>query len=182
MRAGGARVGIDELLRAHRALAAVDPADRSAAYFALRATLCSRRDDFAAFDAAFAELFAPPEPEGVEPPEVLDDVASLVLPRVAVPGREVGLPVDADIDVVPAAWSEVELLHDKDFADYTDAERRLARRLIRRIAGTAPTRPSRRTRPSPPPRCAAARRSPGPAPHDPLVAAHRRRPVRAPLA
>ena len=149
MRAGGARVGIDELLRAHRALAAVDPADRSAAYFALRATLCSRRDDFAPFDAAFAELFAPPEPEGAEPPEVLDDVASLVLPRVAVPGREVGLPVDADIDVVPAAWSEVELLHDKDFADYTDAERRLARRLIRRIAGTAPTRPSRRTRPSP---------------------------------
>ena len=90
MRAGGARVGIDELLRAHRALAAVDPADRSAAYFALRATLCSRRDDFAAFDAAFAELFAPPEPERAEPPEVLDDVASLVLPRVAVPGREVG--------------------------------------------------------------------------------------------
>jgi len=148
MRAGGARVGIDELLRAHRALAAVDPADRSAAYFALRATLCSRRDDFAAFDAAFAELFAPPEPVGAEPPEALDDVASLVLPRVAVPGREVGLPVDADIDVVPAAWSEVELLRDKDFADYTDAERRLARRLIRRIAGTAPTRPSRRTRPS----------------------------------
>ena len=60
MRAGGARVGIDELLGAHRALAAVDPADRSAAYFALRATLCSRRDDLAAFDAAFAELFAPP--------------------------------------------------------------------------------------------------------------------------
>ena len=96
MRAGGARVGIDELLRAHRALAAVDPADRSAAYFALRATLCSRRDDLAVFDAAFAELFAPPEPEGVEPPAALDDVASLVLPRVAVPGTDVGLPVDAD--------------------------------------------------------------------------------------
>ena len=52
MRAAGARVGVDELLGAHRALAAVDPADRSAAYFALRATLCSRHDDFAAFDAA----------------------------------------------------------------------------------------------------------------------------------
>ena len=29
---------------------------------------------------------------------------------------------------MPAAWSDVELLHEKDFADYTDAERRLARR------------------------------------------------------
>jgi uncharacterized protein with von Willebrand factor type A (vWA) domain len=147
MRAGGARVGVDELLGAHRALAAVDPADRGAAYFALRATLCSRRDDFAVFDAAFAELFAPPGPERTDPPSALDDVASLVLPRMAVPGTEIE-PVDADVDVVPAAWSEAELMHDKDFADYTDAERRAARRLIRRIAGTAPMRPSRRTRPA----------------------------------
>ena len=148
MRAAGARVGIDELLGAHRALAAVDPADRSAAYFALRATLCSRRDDMVAFDAAFAELFAaPPEPPP-EPPELLDEVASLVLPRVAVPGEEVGAPPDAEFDVRPAAWSEAELLRDKDFADYTDAERQLARRLIQRIAGVGATRASRRTRPA----------------------------------
>lgn len=146
MRAGGARVGVDELLGAHRALAAVDPADRSAAYFALRAALCSKRDDLAAFDAAFAEWFIP-LPEQPAPPELLDGVASLVLPRVAVPGKAIG-SLDADVDVVPAAWSEAELLRDKDFADYTDAERRLARRLIRRIAGAAPTRPSRRLRPS----------------------------------
>jgi uncharacterized protein len=149
MRAGGARVGMDELLAAHRALAAVDPADRRAAYFALRATLCSRRDDLVTFDAAFAELFAAPANPPPEPPELLDDVASLVLPRVAVPGAEVGVPMDAEIDVVPAAWSEVELLREKDFAEYTDAERRLARRLIRQIAGTHPTRPSRRTRRAP---------------------------------
>ena len=54
--------------------------------------------------------------------------------------------MDAEVEVVPAAWSDAELLRDKDFADYTDAERRLARRLIRRIAGVGPTRPSRRTR------------------------------------
>jgi uncharacterized protein len=151
MRAAGARVGIDELLGAHRALAAVDPADRGAAYFALRATLCSRRDDFAAFDAAFAELFAAPvhvPPELAQPPELLDSVASLVLPRVAVPGEDLRLPLDTELEVLPAAWSEAELLRDKDFADYTDAERRLARGLIRRIAGVGPSRPSRRTRPA----------------------------------
>jgi uncharacterized protein len=149
MRAAGARVGVDEVIRAHGALAAVDPADRAAAYFALRATLCSRRDDFAAFDAAFAELFAAPVDPPPAAPELLDDVASLVLPRVAVPGTDVGVPVGAEVDVVPAAWSDAELLRDKDFADYTDAERRLARRLIRRIAGAHPTRPSRRTRRAP---------------------------------
>jgi uncharacterized protein with von Willebrand factor type A (vWA) domain len=148
MRAGGARVGVDELLEAHRALAAVDPADRASAYFALRAALCSKRDDLAAFDAAFAEWFAPPAQLQVEPPEALDDVASLVLPRMALPADEV-VAAEFEGELLPAAWSEAELLREKDFADYTDAERRLARRLIRRIAGAGPTRPSRRTRPAP---------------------------------
>jgi uncharacterized protein len=147
MRAAGARVGVDEVLGAHRALAAVDPADRGAAYFALRATLCSRRDDFAAFDAAFAELFAPPPQEAPGlPPEL--EPAALVLPRVAVPAEELAIPVEGEPDVVPSAWSDAELLREKDFADYTDAERRMARRVMRRIAGSAPTRPSRRTRPA----------------------------------
>ena len=122
MRAAGARVGVDELLGAHRALAAVDPADRSAAYFALRATLCSRHDDFAAFDAAFAELFAPPPRRAPELPEELEP-AALALPRVAVPAEEVAVPAEGEADVVPPAWSDAELLREKDFADYTDAER-----------------------------------------------------------
>jgi uncharacterized protein len=147
MRAGGARVGVGELLAAHRALAAVDPGDREAAYFALRATLCSRRDDLAAFDAAFAEWFAPAPRQAPEAPPVLDETARLVLPRVAVPEAR---RVDelAEVDVVPAAWSDVELLREKDFADYTDQERRLARRAIRKLAASVPTRPSRRTRPA----------------------------------
>jgi hypothetical protein len=145
MRAAGARVGVDELLSAHRALAAVDPADRSAAYFALRATLCSRRDDLVAFDAAFAELFVPPMTEAPElPPEL--EPAALALPRVGVPAEEVHVPAEGEAEVVPSAWSDAELLREKDFAEYTDAERELARRVMRRLAGAGPTRPSRRTR------------------------------------
>jgi uncharacterized protein with von Willebrand factor type A (vWA) domain len=147
MRAAGARVGVGELLGAHRALAAVDPADRTAAYFALRATLCSRRDDYVAFDAAFSELFAPAAREAPSlPPEL--QPASLVLPRVAVPAEGVAVPAEAEGDVVPSAWSDAELLRDKDFADYTDAERQVARRVMRRLAGAGPARPSRRTRPA----------------------------------
>jgi uncharacterized protein len=147
MRAAGARVGVDELLGAHRALTAVDPADRSAAYFALRATMCSRRDDLAAFDAAFAELFVPPMREAPALPDELEP-ASLVLPRLGVPAQEVPVPAEGEAEVVPSAWSDAELLRDKDFADYTDAEREVARRVMRRLAGAGPTRPSRRTRPA----------------------------------
>jgi uncharacterized protein with von Willebrand factor type A (vWA) domain len=146
MRAAGVRVGVGELLSAHKALSAVNPVDREAAYFALRATLCSRQEDLAAFDAAFAEWFLPAPSPPPEPPPGLDEVAKLVLPRTAVPGP-VGIPeLETDAEVVPSAWSDVELLRDKDFAEYTDEERRRARRVMRRLAGAVPTRPSRRTR------------------------------------
>jgi uncharacterized protein with von Willebrand factor type A (vWA) domain len=146
LRAGGVRVGVGELLAAHRALAAVDPGDREAVYFALRTTLCSRRDDLAAFDAAFAEWFAPPQPSPPEMPEAITEAGSLALPQAAVPGPHGAPAPTPDTQVVPAAWSDVELLREKDFADYTEVERRAARRVMRRLAAAAPTRPSRRTR------------------------------------
>ena len=149
MRAAGARVGVEELLRAHRALAAVGPEDRRGAYFALRAVLCSRREDVEAFDAAFTDWMAEVASASDAPgePETLGDVASLVLPRVAVPAREAPpASADAQLEPVPAAWSDVELLREKDFAEYTEAERRLARRLMVRLAGSGPVRRSRRLR------------------------------------
>ena len=145
MRAAGTRVGVGELLGAHRALDAVDPADRTAAYFALRASLCSRHEDLAVFDAAFARWFAP-RAQRPEPPAVLDEVASLVLPSVAVPGVEIPMHQALEAEVVPAAWSDVELLRDKDFAGYSDDERRRARGVIRRLAASVPQRMSHRTR------------------------------------
>jgi uncharacterized protein len=150
MRAGGARVGLDEVLTAHRALRAVDPSDRREAYFALRSALCSRRGDLPLFDAAFAEWLVPrPEPDP-EPTPFLDGAARLVLPRAAVPGEghRTGAP-GPEAEPVPAAWSDVELLRHKDFADYSDSERRVARRLMAQLATRGPTRPSRRTRRAP---------------------------------
>ena len=54
----------------------------------------------------------------------------------------------ADLMPAPAAWSEEELLREKDFAAYTDAERAMARRLLARIALRGPKRRSRRTVPT----------------------------------
>jgi uncharacterized protein len=153
MRAGGARVGVDELLTAHRVLRAVDAADRDRAYLALRAALCSRRDDLVVFEAAFAATFGrrPEDDEERDRPEVLDDLreaASPALPRLGIPAAQRPEVVEVEPDPVPAAWSDVELLHDKDFSEYTDAERLVARRIMLRLARHGPQRPSRRTRPA----------------------------------
>jgi uncharacterized protein len=68
-----------------------------------------------------------------------------------------------DDDVAPfdAAFAEwfsrpTPCLHEKDFAEYNEADRRAARAVTRRLAGAGPARPSRRTPP--------ARRR-GPRPH-----------------
>ena len=60
MRAAGARVGVGEVLAAHRALAAVDPADRDDAFYALRAAMCSTRAELDLFAQAFALVFMTP--------------------------------------------------------------------------------------------------------------------------
>jgi uncharacterized protein len=145
LRARGVRVGTGEVIAAERALAAIDPSSRAESRLALRATLCAGRADLAAFDAAFA-LWAGARP-GQAGEQLIDPVATVALPRVAVPaeGRAALVP-DEEIEIRPAAWSEVELLREKDFADYTDAERALARRIMLRIASRGPRRRSRRTR------------------------------------
>jgi uncharacterized protein len=145
MRAGGAAVGVGELLAAHRALAAVDAASPTEAYLALRAALCSSQADFARFAEAFAAVFPAPGDES-DPFERLGRIERAALPRVGIP-VEADAPAVAEVPV-PAAWSEEELLREKDFAEYSDAERALARQLLLRLARRSPQRLSRRTRPT----------------------------------
>jgi uncharacterized protein with von Willebrand factor type A (vWA) domain len=145
MRSSGARVGLGELLAAERALAAVDAADRTEVFFALRAALCSTRAELNTFAAAFTIVFG--AEEAPSPLDDLGEIAKQALPRVAVPPQGDEAPA-ADLTPAPAAWSEEELLREKDFAAYTDAERAIARRLLARIALRGPTRRSRRTVPT----------------------------------
>ena len=147
LRRHGTGVGTGELIAAERALAAVDPGSRSQARHALRATLCAGKGDLAAFDAAFARWAAiggsAPERPEIEP------LPTATLPRAAIAAdRPPPQTTDTDIEPRPAAWSEVEVLRAKDFAEYGDDERRAARALIARIAARGPQRISRRTRPS----------------------------------
>ena len=145
--AGGARVGMGELLAAHRALAAVDPSSREDAFFALRAALCSTRSELALFAEAFAAVFAVRPDEAEDPLHQLGEIERAALPRIGVPQAGADVPEEVDIPR-PAAYSDEELLREKDFGAYTDAERAIAQRLLARIAARAPRRLSRRTRPT----------------------------------
>ena len=148
LRAGGVRLGVAEVVAAHRALAAVDASSRRDARLALRAALCSRREDLEVFDAAFEACFGPANGDRRDlPPSDMPDEARLVLPRVAVPDAARPRVELHDLEPVPAAASSEELLRDKDFAELTEDERILARRVLARLAARAPRRASRRLRP-----------------------------------
>jgi uncharacterized protein len=154
MRADGSRVGVGELVNAHRALAAIDCTDRRDARAALRAVMCSRREDIARFERAFLAAFGGDLPESqAHSLDALGAIERAVLPGIGnppTPNEDPPTPPtspdDADPSAVPAAWSDVELLRHKDFAQYSDAEMAVARELIMRLARRGPMRLSRRTR------------------------------------
>jgi uncharacterized protein len=147
MRAGGVRVGTGEIEMAARALRAIDASQRADVFVALRAVLCSRRTDYPVFEAAFSAVFGEPGVEAGPDRSGLPSGAELVVPRAAAPPPPDARPNKVgESEVRPAAWSEVELLHDKDFAAYTDVERAQARRIIMSLAQHMPMREARRTR------------------------------------
>ncbi|HZE04357.1 MAG TPA: hypothetical protein VE127_03975, partial [Solirubrobacteraceae bacterium] len=151
LRAQGARVGVGELLTAVRCLEAVDSASREEVRLALRTVLCSQHADLERFDLAFTAVFGDGRvPAGEDPLSELGAIEKAALPSMAVPDPDAdpARPPEEGAETLPAAWSEVELLREKDFARYTEAEMAVARELIHRLARRHPTRLSRRTRPS----------------------------------
>ena len=148
LRSRGVRVGVGELIAAHRALDAVDASSRQDAYHALRAALCSSHTDLEAFRAAFVSVFGAAGEPMRDPLADLGEILKAALPRAGVPMTGAEPPERVEQAPVPAAHSAEELLRTKDFAEYSDAERAAARRLLARIARRSPQRLSRRTRPS----------------------------------
>jgi uncharacterized protein with von Willebrand factor type A (vWA) domain len=148
LRAQGGRAGVGELLAAHRALAAIDAAQREDARLALRATLCSTREDLPRFEAAFAAVFGHEAAAQDAPLEQLGRIEREALPHAALPAGDspAAQEARADSEPVPAAWSAVELLAEKDFGDYDERELALSRELLERLARRAPMRRSRRLR------------------------------------
>jgi uncharacterized protein len=143
LRAAGGRAGIGELLAAHRAVAAVELPDLKRA---LRTVLCSERADLERFEEAFETVFGAGAP--VDPLSELGTIAGAALPRAGIEGGDGPTANGEERQPVPAAWSAFELLREKDFASYTEAEIVAARSLIERLARRGPRRISRRLRPT----------------------------------
>jgi uncharacterized protein with von Willebrand factor type A (vWA) domain len=146
LRAQGSRIGLGELLSAVRCLNAVNAGSREEARLALRIALCSERADLERFDLAFTAVYGDGRVRSAENPLAdLGAIERAALPSVGIPDPGRGRAGE-DAETVPAAYSDVELLHDKDFARFSAAEMALARELIARLARRHPTRLSRRTR------------------------------------
>jgi uncharacterized protein with von Willebrand factor type A (vWA) domain len=147
LRAQGSRVGVGELLTAVRCLEAIDSTSRDDVRLALRTVLCSRHVDLERFDLAFNAVYGDGRVAPRDPLQELGTIEKAALPSLGIPDPGRGQAQEG-AETVPAAYSNVELLLQKDFARYTDAEMALARDLIARLARRHPTRLSRRTRPS----------------------------------
>ena len=145
MRADGARIGVGELLCAHRALTAIDPGRREDVRIALGAVLCSCRADLARFSDAFARVFSEPGAQSAaDPPRAPATRPPQARPRGGRPDPGQAAAAATDREPVAAAWSAADQLLGKDFAEYSESEYAAARQLIAQLARRTPMRRSRR--------------------------------------
>jgi uncharacterized protein len=165
LRALGIPVGTGRIMTFARAIAALGLTDRESLYWAGRATMIGRKEDFAAYDGAFAdwyrglilqgelrvELTLPPggAKRHVDWGEVPDDL-EITVGGVAAQWRSAGdeQPEDDDETSIRIVASGVEVLREKSFPDLTEEERVRVAAMIRRLAVTVPIERTRRTKPA----------------------------------
>ena len=165
LRALGIPVGTGRILTFARAVAALGLTDRESLYWAGRTTMIGRREDFAAYDEAFADWYRGLTVQGelrVEltlPPggakrqvawgEQPDDL-EVTVGGVAAQWRSAGddEPEDDDETSIRIVASGVEVLREKSFPDLTEEERARVAAMIRRLAVTVPVERTRRTKPA----------------------------------
>jgi len=165
LRQRGLPVGTGRILTFARAVAAIGLTDRGSLYWAGRATMIGRKEDFAAYDEAFAEWYAGLITQGelrvelrlpnlgaertVDPGEQPDDL-EVTVSGVAAQWRSAGddEPEDDDETSIRIVASGVEVLREKSFPDLTEEERARVAAMIRRLAVTVPVERTRRTKPA----------------------------------
>ena len=156
LRQRGLAVGTGRVLTFCRAVAALDRLDRRGVYWAGRVAMVARKEDLAAYDAAFEEWFptaagdslatvAGWDPRAAPPPE-LEVLLDQGVPEESWDPAEGAEDGEAPIGVLA---SGAEVLRGRSFDQLTEAERLQADQVIRALAVHLPTRRSRRHRPSP---------------------------------
>lgn len=162
LRAAGLAVGPDRAAASVQAAAAVGLEPRADFYWALRATLCGKREDLPLFDEAFAVYW--------RDPQVLERLTSLLLPaarfadpdaakRQLSPRLAQALAGDAGQSPPPPeekvefdaalSFSDQEQLAQRDFEKMSLDELAAAKAAIRRLKFAFPPIRSRRLKPDP---------------------------------
>ena len=141
LRGLGITTPLDSVLTFINALAVTGVDDRAPVYWAARATLVRRPEDFAMFDRAFAVFWDLRESPFVEDPEVLTMTLALDSDEE---GASDGTAEPSDDPTITLRFSGVETLRDKDFAHYSEDEMRLARRWMESMRMAGHPRPALR--------------------------------------
>jgi uncharacterized protein len=166
LRANGLAVGTGRILTFARAVAALGLTDRESLYWAGRTTMIGRKEDFAAYDEAFADWYRGLIQQGelrieltlptsggakrqADWGEQRDDL-DVTVGGVAAMWRSAGdeEPEDDEETSIRIVASGVEVLREKSFPDLTEEERARVAAMIRRLAVTAPVERTRRTKPA----------------------------------
>ena len=144
LRAAGVAVGTGDILTYCAAMEPLDPTDLLDLYWAGRATLVSKRDDIAVYDAVFRRFFL----GGADPVRELITLKARVEAEaeamLAAPATSPDPEGEREEAVLGWMASDVEALKRKSFATCTPEELAALRRIMTRIRLTPPRRRTRR--------------------------------------
>jgi uncharacterized protein with von Willebrand factor type A (vWA) domain len=145
LRGSGLDVPLVAVTNFAEALALLGVARGDAVYWAGRATLVRRPEDFAAYDRAFAAFWS----DSVLPAQLVAEADDIMLGVDTDLGTHDDAPEQDEPELEPAIsvrFSRNETLRDKDFALYSHAEHAEARRLMADLRFAGSPRQSRRLR------------------------------------
>ena len=154
LRAQGLNVGTGRILSFCRAAAALEPLTRDTLYWAGRATLVSRPEDFDEYDRAFNAFFRDEQMDELLR-KLLDFVGKTNVTELTwtddaaeLPGGNERDPSDEleEMEQLRLVASDAEVLRHKSFDRMTDEERVRVQQLVRRLIVQLPRRTARRTR------------------------------------
>lgn len=141
LRQEGLSVPIGSAIEYSRALGLVNSPNRMDRYWCGRATLIHRPEDIGLYNRVFGEYWVGRD-YGDDPS--LEKSLALLLDN-GDDGNEGEGEGEGDNDTISLRFSAAEVLTDKDFADYTDDELRLAESIMARMKFVGTPRASRRT-------------------------------------
>ena len=146
LRAAGLSIGTDDLICFTAAAECLDVTDLSDVYWAGRACLVRRRDHLPIYDLVFRSFFLDIHPGEADERKRMMRSSSNAGATLEIPNTEVGLPGEISPDEVKLGYlaSTSEVYRHKAFADCTNDELRLLRRLMSRMRITPPRRRTHR--------------------------------------